>query len=253
MSKYTVKQLAKLANVSVRTLHHYHQIGLLIPAYIGANTYRYYADNELLRLQQILFYREFGMGLKEISILLDKPDFDTRNALLAHKARLASEMKRYRDLIATIDRTIAGIDGEKTMKNQNLYKGLTAEENANYESDLVNIHGEKIKEHIATSKAHNAKKSDTMRGKDMDELAEIETGLAAFMHAGVRADDAKTATLIARHRDWVSGMWGRDCPPQAHVNLAEMYETHPGFQARYESIATGYTKYLCDAIRAHSG
>ncbi len=253
MSKYTVNQLAKLANVSVRTLHHYHQIGLLIPAHIGANTYRYYGDAELLRLQQILFYREFDMGLKEISSLLDRPDFDTNRALLAHKARLESEMSRYRALITTIDRTIAGINGETTTKNADLYKGLTAEKNATYEADLVAMHGESIKAHIATSKAHNARKSKTARSKDMEDLAAIESGLAALMQAGVRAQDAQTAPLIAQHRAWIAGMWGRDCPAQAHVNLAQIYETHPDFQARYESIATGYTEYLCAAIRTHSG
>lgn len=76
MSGYTVKQVAKLSGVSVRTLHHYDEIGLLKPESVGANGYRYYGQDELLRLQQILFHRELGFPLAEIARVLDAPDFD---------------------------------------------------------------------------------------------------------------------------------------------------------------------------------
>ena len=76
MSGYTVKQVAKLSGVSVRTLHHYDEIGLLEPAAVGGNGYRYYGREELLRLQQILFHRELGIPLDQIGRLLDAPGFD---------------------------------------------------------------------------------------------------------------------------------------------------------------------------------
>jgi DNA-binding transcriptional MerR regulator len=76
MQRYTVKQLAKLSGVSIRTLHHYDQIGLLKPARLGNNRYRYYEEPEVLRLQQILFHRELGFSLQEIAALLDRPGFD---------------------------------------------------------------------------------------------------------------------------------------------------------------------------------
>ena len=78
---YTVKQLADLAGVSVRTLHYYDEIGLLEPSYVGENGYRYYEDAELFRLQQILLYRELDLSLAEIREILDAPDFDLVSAL----------------------------------------------------------------------------------------------------------------------------------------------------------------------------
>ena len=88
----TVRQVAKAARISVRTLHHYDAIGLLKPAHVGANGYRYYGRTELLRLQQILFYRELGMALGEIGSILDDPGFDPLTALKGHRAALAARI-----------------------------------------------------------------------------------------------------------------------------------------------------------------
>src|SRR3954466_5289569 len=104
MSRHTVKQLARLSGVSVRTLHHYDEIGLLKPASVGANGYRYYGREELLRLQRILFHRELGVPLGSIAELLDLEEDDQVGVLLQHRARLTTEHERYRMLIETIDR-----------------------------------------------------------------------------------------------------------------------------------------------------
>jgi DNA-binding transcriptional MerR regulator len=109
MKDLTVKQLAAISGVTVRTLHHYDEIGLLKPAWIGENGYRYYGRTQLLRLQQILFHREFGVQLNEIAELLDMEGEDQVGALLRHRERLEAEAKRYAELIDTIDLTIAGI------------------------------------------------------------------------------------------------------------------------------------------------
>src|SRR6201996_256305 len=109
MKELTVKQLAAISGVTVRTLHHYDEVGLLKPASVGANGYRYYGQDELLRLQQILFHRELGFALEEIGQVLDAPDFDRAAALRAHKARLAAERRRYGRLMRTIDETLAAL------------------------------------------------------------------------------------------------------------------------------------------------
>ncbi|MFS8606999.1 MAG: MerR family transcriptional regulator, partial [Gammaproteobacteria bacterium] len=110
MRHYTVKQVAALSGVPIRTLHYYDEIGLLRPAYVGENGYRYYTEDELLRLQQILLHRELGFALKEIAALLDARDFDRLSALKAQRSRLEAEAKRYRRLVATIDRTITRLE-----------------------------------------------------------------------------------------------------------------------------------------------
>src|ERR1700759_4025691 len=112
MSDYTVKQVAELSGVSIRTLHHYDQIGLLKPASVGENGYRYYGREELLRLQQILLHRELEFPLDPIGQVLDQPGVARVAALRRHRDRLAGEVKRYRRLLKTLDDTLAAIEGE---------------------------------------------------------------------------------------------------------------------------------------------
>src|SRR4029079_12926184 len=121
---YTVKELAKISRVSVRTLHWYDEIGLLKPAYHGANHYRYYEETQLLLLQQILFFRELGFNLNDIQKLLKQNDFDNVNALYAHREILEKDIARKNSLIATIDKTIQHLRGKQTMSNEELYHGF---------------------------------------------------------------------------------------------------------------------------------
>src|SRR3981189_3367262 len=111
-NSYTVSQVARLSGVSVRTLHHYDEIGLLKPASVGANGYRYYGREELLRLQQILFHRELGFSLEEIGRTLDAKGFDKVAALKAHRQKLEAATRRYRRLMRTIDETLAALEGD---------------------------------------------------------------------------------------------------------------------------------------------
>ena len=160
MKRYTVKEVATLSGVSVRTLHHYHEIGLLEPAVIGENRYRYYGEAELLRLQQILFYRAFGLPLSQIAAILDQADFDQVAALREHRARLEQDIERYRQLIGTIDRTIAKLTGERSMKHSELYEGFSLEQQAAYEDWLVETYGGDMAARIEASKRHLARRSN---------------------------------------------------------------------------------------------
>src|SRR6185295_18600380 len=101
MKMLTVKQVAKISGVSVRALHHYDEIGLLKPARIGRNRYRYYGDDELLRLQQILLHRELDIPLERIREVLDDPKFDQRRALVEQRDKLARQARRYAQLVRT--------------------------------------------------------------------------------------------------------------------------------------------------------
>ena len=112
---YTVKQVAKMSGVSVRTLHFYDEIALLTPACHGANGYRFYEEPQLLTLQQILFYRELGFELKQIKSILGSPDFEKLTALQSHRKVLRKNFARTRALIATIDKTIEHLKGTKAM------------------------------------------------------------------------------------------------------------------------------------------
>src|SRR5688500_8662753 len=112
---YTVKQVAGISGVSVRTLHFYDEVGLLKPAFHGANGYRYYEEAQLLALQQILFYRELGFELRQIQQVLKREDFERVAALESHRKVLRKNLDRTRQLIETIDKTIEHLKGKTKM------------------------------------------------------------------------------------------------------------------------------------------
>ena len=122
---YTVKQVSAMSGVSVRALHFYDEAGLLKPAYLGANGYRFYEDPELLKLQQILFYRELGFELKRIKRILGQAKFQKAEALRSHRKVLEKNVRRMRTLIETIDKTIQHLKGTKKMRSEELFAGFS--------------------------------------------------------------------------------------------------------------------------------
>lgn len=122
---YTVKKVAAMSGVSVRTLHFYDQNGLLKPAHVGANGYRFYEQPQLLKLQQVLFYRELGFELKEIKRILGRPGFKKSAALRSHRKTLKQNLERTCHLIATIDNTLAHLKGRKKMTGEEIFAGFT--------------------------------------------------------------------------------------------------------------------------------
>src|SRR5580658_4236078 len=121
---YTVKKLAKLSGISVRTLRFYDAIGLLKPASRGDNNYRQYQEEQILMLQQILFYRELGFPLNDIQRIISSDDFNKIDALISHKQVLAQSLDRTKQLIKTIDQTIAHLRGKITMRDEELFLGF---------------------------------------------------------------------------------------------------------------------------------
>jgi MerR family transcriptional regulator, thiopeptide resistance regulator len=252
MSTYTVKQLARLSGVSIRTLHHYDEIGLLKPAFTGENRYRYYGREELLRLQDILFHRELGVPLKDIARLLAN-ERDRVDVLNEHRAALADRVKRSRQLLRTIDRTIAELTGEEAVKDKDLYKGFAPEKQAEYEDWLVDRFGGDIRERIDDSR-----KAFTALGKDgmAVRLAEGEAASLALADAfkvGAPPDDPANDALLARHHAWIAGMWNRTCPPEAYAGLADLYLEHPDFRANFDKQGEGFTDWLVAAMKAYAG
>ncbi|NUQ21980.1 MAG: cupin domain-containing protein [Gemmatimonadaceae bacterium] len=139
---YTVKQVAEMSGVSVRTLHFYDETGLLEPAYTGANGYRYYEEPQLLSLQQILFFRELGFELREIRALLARPDFQRLDALRSHREALEARLTRTRRLLETIDRTIDHLNGRKPMKDDQIFAGFTVAAGDDRFGERVRLGGE---------------------------------------------------------------------------------------------------------------
>ncbi len=139
---YTVKQLSDLAGVSVRTLHYYDEIGLLRPAAHGDNRYRYYDEEALLRLQQILFFRELDFSLGDIKEIMDRPDFNLIEALQAHRQALKQRAGRLHRLISTVDKTILHLKGEPEMSPQSLFEEFSEEKQKAYEDEIRRRYGD---------------------------------------------------------------------------------------------------------------
>jgi DNA-binding transcriptional MerR regulator len=215
MKELTVKQLAVISGVTVRTLHHYDEIGLLSPASVGPNGYRYYGRAELLRLQRILFHRELGVPLDEIAALLELDVENHIDALRQHRQKLESERERYRVLIETIDRTIKDLNGERPMSNADLYKGFSPQKQAGYEAWLMERHGESMRARIEHSRRSRAKLSREEQEALGAQLQELEEALAGALRNGIDPGSDAVDLLIKRHRAWVSTMWGRPSPARA--------------------------------------
>lgn len=244
---YTVKQLAEISGVSIRTLHFYDEIGLLRPAWLAKNGYRYYQENELLRLQQILFFRELGFELKGIKAILDQPDFDRVGALQVHKFSLLRKKKRMAGLIETIDKTIMKLHGETHMNDKEMYQGFAPQEQADHESYLVNRFGEKARKHIEQSK--NNTKGWTQRewGAMSDEWKDILLELKKLMEENALPSSVEAQVLIKKHYLWLSKIWTPDKESYpAHVRGFIEYSWHKVF-APFDNEHPRLAKYFAEA------
>jgi len=220
--QYTVKQLARLAGVSVRTLHLYDQMDLLKPAIRTEARYRLYGEAELLRLQQILFYREMDIPLQEIGEILDDPDFDLLRALENHKQTLIQKGKRIEALLLTIDKTIQHVKGGIMLKHEELYECLPKEKAETWRKEAIEKYGEE-----KVMQSENALRK--MSKPELDALIksqhENRDALVALMHEDPTSE--KVQVLIAQHYTIIRKFWGTehlaDRQAEAYKGLGQLY------------------------------
>lgn len=222
---YTVTKLAKISGVSVRTLHWYDKVDLLKPAYHGANGYRYYEEEQLLMLQQILFFRELGFELNQIEKILRRSDFDKMKALSSHRQVLQKNVERTKKLIKTIDRTIEHLKGNKTMKDHEMYLGFSNEKQEEYQKYLINRFGDKIEDSIKESneKVKNMSKEDFEKSKK--EWVHILDDLSKLWKKEARASSSEVQKIIRRHYEWLKKYWTPD-----RASYAGVGEGYTGFE-----------------------
>jgi DNA-binding transcriptional MerR regulator len=204
---YTVKKMAGISGVSVRTLHFYDEVNLLKPAYHGANGFRFYEEAQLLTLQQILFYRELGFELKEIKLILGRSDFDKVAALESHRKVLQQNLTRTRKLIVTIDKTIKHLKGTKTMNDQEMFAGFDPEQQAKHEQYLIDRYGEGMKEGIAKSKRRVKNWTKAHWEKSGAAFAGICQDLVDLMSRQRSSNSREVQAVIRRHFEWLKQFW----------------------------------------------
>lgn len=204
MEYYAVKKLAKLAGVSVRTLHLYDKMGLLTPFTRTEARYRLYGEKELLRLQQILFYRELDIPLKEIGDILDDPTFDLTQALETHRTALLAKQERISTLIDTIDKTLYHLKNKTMLKVEELYEGLSPETVTGYREKAISNWGEE----------RVLKGEDILRNLSKNEVDDMREELDAVTKQLLASKDKdpgsrEVQALIARHYKVIMKFTGR--------------------------------------------
>jgi MerR family transcriptional regulator, thiopeptide resistance regulator len=246
---YSVGQVANLSGVTVRTLHHYDQIGLLSPGRRSPNGYRRYDDRDLDRLRQILFYRELGFPLEEVAALL-------RDAPADQSVHLRRQHRLLRDRIARLERIVVVV--EKEMEARQMGISLTPEERFEVFGDFEpEDYAEEAEQRWGDTDAYrqSQRRVATYSKEDWRELkaqgADIDRRLAAAVGAGASAEGEEAMGLAEEHRMHIT-RWFYDCGYDIHRGLGDMYVGDSRFAARYEEIASGLAQFLRDAIHANA-
>lgn len=244
---YTVKKLANLSGVSVRTLHYYDQIGLLKPHIRTAAGYRLYGQGELLKLQQILFYRELDFSLKDISAIVNKGDFDLIKALQGHKAALLARKDEIDRLVQTIDNTIFKLENNREMlKPEELYDGLSKQEIDEMRQQAVKKYGDQVKH------AEDALRKLTKA--DFEELKQDQKDnmQALFELKDKAVDSEEVQTAIATHYEIIRKFWGthgdEDKQAKQYAGLGTLYVSDERFTMISGEAQPEFAKFLKEAM-----
>lgn len=240
---YSVKELAALAGVTVRTLHLYDKIGLLKPSIRTEKKYRLYGKEELYRLQQILFYKELDFQLREITDILDDPDFDLIKALEGHKQALHSRKKRIAEMLLTIDKTILNLKGKNMMTHEELYAGLPKEKAEQWRKEAQ----EKWPEQFA----HSEKTALQMSKEQFNQLkTDFATNIERL--ASLRHDDPKSDAVqkeIALHYGFIQKFWGKTGNiGDAYKGLGQLYIDEPSYTQVNGKPNKEFAIFLRDAM-----
>lgn len=241
---YTVKQLSKLAGVSIRALHYYDQIGLLKPSWLGGNGYRHYEEEALQKLQQILFYRELDLSLEEIKAILSRPDFDVLTALRSHKEALQARGERLNRLIQTIDNTIDHLKGNESMNAKGLFEGFSDEEQEKYSLKAEQMYDPE------TVRASNRKWKAYPPAEKERILAEGKAIYVDLMAAMPKeAASAEVQALITRWHQHMQNFWSPN--DEQLVGLADGYNQDARFRANFDKMHPKLAEFMREAVKVY--
>lgn len=237
-----IREFAETAGVSVRTLHYYDEIGLLAPASVDRATgYRYYDDESLLRMQEILFYRELDFSLKSISEILSDPNYDKNKALKEQKRLLTLKKERLERLILAIDSAVKG---------ENVMKAFDASEFEKYKQEAREKWGgtDAYKEHDAKTKGYSKEKWDSLA----DGMNDIMASFAGCMKKGESPDSENAQSLVQALKNHITDNYYA-CTNEILSGLGQMYVLDERFKNNIDRHADGNAQFISDAIRVYCG
>ncbi len=238
---YSVKELSTLAGVSVRTLHYYDQIGLLSPTRSEHNGYRQYDDAALLRLQQILFYRELDFKLSDIKELLDSPAFEQITALEHHWDALWTRLARIERLIKTVEDTIQHLKGEKEMSKRALFQAFSEEQQSAYAKQAEQQYDPAtVRESNRKWQSYSAEKKQAI----LDEGNQVYVDMIAAMPKG--ADSPEAQACVERWRAHMNYFWTPNLDQL--LGLATMYSQSTDFKKNFDALHPELAGFMREAV-----
>lgn len=246
-TSYGVRELARLAGVSVRTLHHYDQIGLLTPSTRTAAGYRQYGPDDLRRLQQILFFKELDVPLGEIHAILDDPGFDQVEALVNHRRLLQLRAERLAQLLRTVDKTIQNLtEDTMTLTDEELYEGFSKEQIESYQREARERWGSTDAYQQSQQRVRGMSKAQWETVKQQGDDATRQ--MAGLM--GRDPADPEVQAAIAKHHAWIENFY--TAPAELYAGLGQMYADDPRFRATYDAYAPGLADFMRDAMQIYA-
>lgn len=245
--RYSVRQVAARTGVTVRTLHHYDSIGLLVPSRRGRSGYRSYDDADLRRLHRIVVLRELGLSLAAIGSLLAGPAGALREALTAQRARIAEELLHKEAVLRALDRALAS-DGEEASMDD-LFDDTTEFDSLRHREEARARWGQtdEYRESARRTKGYDADAWARIHA----EAAALMAAFAALLAAGSRPDSREARDLAERHRLHLA-RWYYACSREHHARLAELYVADARFAAYFDAHAEGLAAFVSAAIQANT-
>lgn len=242
MKTYNPKDLASLAGITVRTLHHYDEIGLLKPSHRTESDYRVYKEKDLLRLQQILLYKELELPLNEIKEILDNPNFNLESALEDHKKLLLEKSEKYKILVKTIDKTIDKVkNNNELVTDKELYEGFTKEEAEQYRKEAIQNWGEqKVNEVDKRIRSFTKQKWTNVKKEQTD----IAIALAKLKDKD--PSDPEVQKTVAQHHQNIENFY--EAPKDVYKGLADLYIRDERFKHFYDKHQKGLAEFLNKAM-----
>lgn len=243
MAHYSIGELANMAGISIRTLRYYDKIGLLKPSVRTRSRYRRYGEEELLRLQQILFYKELDFTLHEIKSILDNSDFDVIEALESHKVALRKRQRRIEQLFVTIDKTIKNLKEKTMLTHEELYEGLPKQKAEAWRNESIKKWGE-----------HAIKLSETsLKNMSREEFNKLKSDfsdnvkrLASML--GENPESSAVQAAVALHYEHILKFWGRKPKAEAYKGLGQLYVNDERYTIVDGNPNTAFARFLSQAM-----
>jgi MerR family transcriptional regulator, multidrug-efflux activator len=246
---YKVREVADMVGISVRTLHHYDQIGLLVPDEVSPAGYRLYSEANLERLQQILFFKEIGFSLQAIKNILDHPNFDRKQALLVHKEVLLKKKERLEEMIRTVEKTIESIEGGMKMEKKDMFKGFDMTEIEEHQKKYAKEARERYgKETVERVEQRTSKYTKEDWAAIMSKWEGIYQKIIARMEYG--PEDTQVQEAVGELRQLFTDYF-YDCTIEIFRGLGDLYVNDERFTANIDKYHKGLAAFLREAMHIY--